>query len=120
VSEDVPPYGRPLAVAYVYRCPHCRAENRLDHADLRPFRDQLLGTDWQCERYQGWTWVRVAMPDRQLTIERGSAAGPAYPLGASFMSATVGDGAHVGALYGRCCGRQDQGDRTAKSTPRRR
>ena len=63
-------------MAYVDACPHYRAENTLDHADLQPVRDQLLGTDWQCGRCQGWTRIRVVMPDRRLTIEKGSMAGP--------------------------------------------
>lgn len=73
-AEDMPPYRRAPVMAYVYRCPHCRAESRLDHADLQPIRDQLLGTDWKCDRCLGWTRIRVAMPDRRLTVEKGSAA----------------------------------------------
>jgi hypothetical protein len=63
-------------MAYVYACPHCRAENKLDHSDLQRVRDQLLGIEWQCDRCQGWAQIRVAMPDRELTVEKGSAGAP--------------------------------------------
>ena len=49
MSEDVPSYGRASVLAYAYACPHCLAENTLNHADLQPIRDQLLGTDWECD-----------------------------------------------------------------------
>lgn len=60
-------------MAYVYACPHCRAENTLDHSDLQPVRDQLLGTERRCDRCHEWVQVRVAMPDRELKVENGSA-----------------------------------------------
>jgi ribosomal protein S27AE len=74
MSEDVPPYGSAPLMAYVFRCPHCgRGPITLDHADLRPVQEQLLGAEWQCSRCEGWARVRVAMPDRELTVEKGSA-----------------------------------------------
>jgi hypothetical protein len=69
--------GDPTSVmAHVYACPHCRAESGLDHSNLQPVRDRLLGTEWQCDRCQGWAQIRVAMPDRELEVEKALAAAP--------------------------------------------
>jgi hypothetical protein len=60
--------------AYVFQCPHCgRNPITLDHADLLPVHDQLLGMEWQCSHCEGWARIRVAMPNRELTVEKGSA-----------------------------------------------
>lgn len=69
MSEDAPAYG---PMAYVYACLDCRTENRLDHSDLRPVRGQLLGAAWRCSECCAWAEIRVQMPNRELTVEKGS------------------------------------------------
>jgi hypothetical protein len=72
-------------MAYVFPCPHCRrGPITLDHSDLRPVREQLLGTEWQCSHCEGWAWIRVAMPDRELMVEKSAA--PATREARSCMS----------------------------------
>lgn len=61
-------------MTYVFRCPQCHgAPTSLDHSDLRPVREELLGAEWQCSRCKGWARVRVDGPDYELTVEKGAA-----------------------------------------------
>jgi len=73
MSEDVPPYAAAPVMAYVYPCPHCRAQITLDHGDLQPVQEQMVGAERQCSRCEGWARIWVAMPDRELIIDKGVA-----------------------------------------------
>jgi hypothetical protein len=58
-------------MSYTYACPHCGGSNSLDDSDLRPVGTKVLGAERQCSYCQGWARIRVAGPDRELTVEKG-------------------------------------------------
>jgi hypothetical protein len=75
MSEDVPPYGPTSTMNYVYPCTHCLVMITINHSDLQPVADNVLGIEWLCSDCNGWTRIQVRMPNHELTIKTGPAAG---------------------------------------------
>jgi hypothetical protein len=59
---------------YVYPCSHCLVMITLNHSNLLPVTDNVLGIEWRCSDCYGWTRIQVVMPNQELTIKRGPAA----------------------------------------------
>ena len=74
MSEDVPSYGPTSTMNYVYPCTHCLVMITINHSDLQPVIDDVLGIEWLCSDCNGWTRVQVRMPNHELTIKTGPAA----------------------------------------------
>jgi hypothetical protein len=59
---------------YVYPCTHCLVMITINHSDLQPVTDNVLGIEWLCSDCSGWMRVLVRMPNHDLTIKTGPAA----------------------------------------------